>query len=431
MSAPTLPEGWPVVPDPEPDTDMQLAGLARLRHIADEQAEAGLTAALGRVPAAPFPPVRPAGPGPLPPVSVLIPAHNEATTIAQTIRSLRAQTLPPASIIVVCDNCADDTAAIARREGVRVITTVGNTGRKAGAVNQALEIVLADRTRDFFVMVMDADTELSPVWLETAARELAGNPRAAVGGTYLGSRAGYDPGAGFPNRVYQGLVRHLQFNEFVRSSRLQGRKHHTSVWCLSGTGTMARASMLREIAAERGRALPGRHGDVYDSRSATEDFELTLACRFLGYQCVIPKGCDSRTEVMPTMGAWFKQRLRWQFGTLESLVDYGFNRHTWGWNGWTRQALFHLRFLTQFALWFVLARALATSGATFPPFIVACLVVVYAERLVSVWDAGWGGRLLAALLLPEFLYGVSEGAYLVSAIWKVARRKPLTDWGHL
>lgn len=426
-----MPEGWPVVPDPEPDTGVQFAGLAYLQHIAEEQARARLAGTFGYAPAGPFPPIQDAPPDPLPAISVLIPAHNEAATIARTIRSLGSQTLPPASIVVVCDNCTDDTAAIARAQGVRIIITVGNTGRKAGAVNQALEIVLADQASDFFVLVMDADTELSPEWIETAARELADNPRAAVGGTYLGSQAGNDPGAGIANGVYRGLVRQLQFNEFERSSRLQGRKHHTSVWCLSGTGTMARASMLRKIASERGRTLPGRNGDVYDSRSSTEDFELTLACRFLGYQCVIPKGCDSRTEVMPTMRAWLKQRLRWQFGTLESLVDYGFNRLTWGWNGWARQALFHLRFLAQFMLWFVLIRAVATSGATFPPFIVACLVVVYAERLISVWGAGWRGRLLAALILPEFLYGVSEGAYLVTAIWKVARRKPLTEWGHI
>jgi cellulose synthase/poly-beta-1,6-N-acetylglucosamine synthase-like glycosyltransferase len=189
--------------------------------------------------------------------------------------------------------------------------------------------------------------------------------------------------------------------------------------------------MLRAIASERGRSLPGRHGEIYDSGSSTEDFEITLASRTLGYQCVIPKGCDSHTEVMPTIRAWFKQRLRWQFGTLESLLEYGFNRVTWGWKGWARQVMFHLRFLAQFLLWFMLADALMTSGATFPPVVVACLAVVYAERLISVWGTGWRGRLLAALVVPEFLYGVSEGAYLVASIWKIVRRQPLADWGHV
>jgi hypothetical protein len=60
----------------------------------------------------------------LPRITVLIPAHNEAATIAQTIRSLRGQTLPVASITVVCDNCTDDTAAVAAAEGAHVMTTL-------------------------------------------------------------------------------------------------------------------------------------------------------------------------------------------------------------------------------------------------------------------------------------------------------------------
>jgi cellulose synthase/poly-beta-1,6-N-acetylglucosamine synthase-like glycosyltransferase len=365
------------------------------------------------------------------PVVVIVPAHNEAEQLPGTVASLRQQTRIPDEIIVVSDRSTDDTVAVARGLGVTVMTTVDNRARKAGAINQVLSRILTGEAPDFLILVMDADTELSPQWIETAARELAGDPLAAVGGTYLGSQVRSGPDAGAGSRFCQALVRQFQFNEFARASRLQARKHRKSVWCLSGTGTMARASMLREIASERGCRLPGRYGEVYDSRSSTEDFELTLAVRSLGYRCVIPKGCDSRTEVMPTMRAWFKQRLRWQYGTLESLLAYGFNRVTWGWQGWTRQALFHLRFLGQFLLWFVLARALITSGATFPPFILACLAVVYAERLISVWHVGWRGWLLAALIVPEFLYGVSEGAYLTTAIWKIVRREPLTEWGHL
>jgi poly-beta-1,6-N-acetyl-D-glucosamine synthase len=352
-------------------------------------------------------------------VTVLIPAHNERDQIAGTIAALRRQTRQPDEVVVVADNCSDETAAIAAEAGAEVFTTVGNTGRKAGAINQALVQFLPEASGDDCVLVMDADTELSARWIETATRELQANPRAAVGGTYLGKEE------------TPSLVRQLQLNEFTRASRLQYRKRSTAVWCLSGTGTMARASMLREIAASRGSVLPGRRGDVYDPDSCTEDFELTLAVRSLGYSCVIPRGCESRTEVMPTVQSWFNQRLRWQHGTLESLRDYGFTRVTWGWHGWTRQGMFHLRFLTQFLLWFVLAHSLLTTGAAFPPLIVAALVVVYSERVISVWRAGWRGRLLAALIVPEFLYGCSEGAYLLTAAYQVIRRRPLATWGHL
>jgi biofilm PGA synthesis N-glycosyltransferase PgaC len=366
-----------------------------------------------------------------PRVVVIVPAHNEAEQLPDTIAALRGQTRVPDEIIVVSDNSTDSTVDVARRLRVTVIVTVNNKARKAGAINQALTRILSTQAPEFFILVMDADTVLSPRWIEAAARELADDPHALAGGTYLGLAAGSGPDASIASRVHHSVVRQLQINEFERASRLQGRKSRLSVWCLSGTGTMARASLLRKVASERGHSLPGQRGEVYDSGSSTEDFELTLASRTLGYDCVIPRGCNSHTEVMPTMRAWFTQRLRWQFGTLESLLVYGFNRVTWGWKGWSRQALFHLRFLTQFVLWFVLAESLLTSGPAFPPLIVACLAVVYAERVISVWGAGWRGRLLAALIVPEFMYGVSEGSYLVASIWKVARRKPLTEWGHV
>ena len=44
----------------------------------------------------------------------------------------------PGRIVVVADNCTDDTAEIARQHGCEVFTTVSNTDKKAGALNQAL-----------------------------------------------------------------------------------------------------------------------------------------------------------------------------------------------------------------------------------------------------------------------------------------------------
>ena len=71
-------------------------------------------------------------------LTVLVPAHDEALTIAATLESLWGQTQAPGQVVVVADNCTDDTAEIAREHGAEVFTTVGNTDKKAGALNQAL-----------------------------------------------------------------------------------------------------------------------------------------------------------------------------------------------------------------------------------------------------------------------------------------------------
>ncbi len=47
------------------------------------------------------------------PVSIIIPAYNAATTIRATLKSVAAQTLQPAEVVVVDDGSTDDTLAIA------------------------------------------------------------------------------------------------------------------------------------------------------------------------------------------------------------------------------------------------------------------------------------------------------------------------------
>ena len=47
-------------------------------------------------------------------LTALVPAHNEALTIAATLQSLWSQTRPPDRVVVVADNCTDDTAELAR-----------------------------------------------------------------------------------------------------------------------------------------------------------------------------------------------------------------------------------------------------------------------------------------------------------------------------
>lgn len=90
-------------------------------------------------------------------LTVIIPAYNEAASIADTVKSLQNQTTPPREIIVVDDFSTDNTGEIARGLGVTVMRPPQNTGSKAGAQNFALEYV---KTR--YTMALDADTTLAP-----------------------------------------------------------------------------------------------------------------------------------------------------------------------------------------------------------------------------------------------------------------------------
>lgn len=110
-------------------------------------------------------------------VTVLIPAYNEAETIADTITSLQNQTIRPAEIIVIDDCSTDNTAEVARALGATVIRPAVNTGSKAGAQNYALEDVKTEYT-----MAIDADTTVDPDAVERFLEVMADKTVAAACG---------------------------------------------------------------------------------------------------------------------------------------------------------------------------------------------------------------------------------------------------------
>lgn len=94
-------------------------------------------------------------------LTVIIPAYNEAASVADTVRSVLAQTTPPARVVVVDDCSTDGTGELARAAGAEVVCPGQNTGSKAGAQNLAL--LMVDTA---YTLAIDADTTLAPDALE-------------------------------------------------------------------------------------------------------------------------------------------------------------------------------------------------------------------------------------------------------------------------
>ncbi|WP_278255311.1 glycosyltransferase [Nocardioides convexus] len=261
-------------------------------------------------------------------LTVLVPAHNEEAAIRGTLESLLAQSHPPERIIVVADNCTDDTPAIARSMGVEVFETVDNKHKKAGGLNQCLKDVLPGQGENDLVMVMDADTSLDDGFLEAVVRRMsADRALMAVGGLFYGEEG-------------KGLIGQFQRNEYTRYGR-DLRRRRGRVFVLTGTATAFRPRALRAVAAERGKILPGIPGDVYDTLVLTEDNEITLALKTLGGLIISPSDCTVVTEVMPTWRALWAQRLRWQRGALENLGEYGMRPATFRY--WAQRTRHRLR----------------------------------------------------------------------------------------
>lgn len=347
-------------------------------------------------------------------VTAVIPAHNEEASIGDTIRSLARQSLPPAQVIVVCDNCTDDTAGVAASAGAKVFTTVRNTARKAGALNQALTGLLPALSDDDLVLVMDADSRVSAGWIEYAVGILRDDSRAGgVCGVFLG-----EPGGGF--------VGQLQRNEYFRYSREVYRRRQAPV--LSGTGSLFLVPALLLVSRERGRSLPGDPGDFYDGHALTEDNEITLALKTLGFRCVAGEGCETTTEVMPTWRALFRQRLRWQKGALSDLRSYGLTGVTLPY--WGKQLALYGLFLLSIACWVIMGFAIAQHPGFNVVWTAAILGVNFAERLWTVRRAGPAGMIVSMLTLPEMIYDVFRMVVFFRAFADAVTNRDV-DWGHL
>ena len=349
-------------------------------------------------------------------VTVLIPAHNEQGCIRQTLVSLTRQDRPVDRIVVVADNCTDDTVAIARSFGVEVFETEGNAAKKAGALNQALAVLLPGLADNDLVLVMDADTSLDDGFLAGAARRMTSDRALmAVGGLFYGEQG-------------EGWLGQLQRNEYHRYQR-DIRRRQGRPFVLTGTATVFRPAALRGVAGQRGRLLPGAPGDVYDTAALTEVNELTLALKSLGALMVSPRDCTVVTEVMPTRRALWAQRLRWQRGALENLGAYGFRSSTFRY--WLQQlGLGYGSVALACYLMLIVLMAVSMSSFTVLDFWLGVGMLFVAERLVTVWSGGWRARVLAALILPELLYALFLDAVFVKGIWDIATARQ-AEWSHL
>jgi cellulose synthase/poly-beta-1,6-N-acetylglucosamine synthase-like glycosyltransferase len=182
-------------------------------------------------------PEEPAG---RPRLAVLIPAHNEADRIA---------------------------AAVATARGAQVFHTHENTHKKAGALNQAIAWILPHLDDRDLLLVQDADTVLNPWFAETALATF-NRKVGAVGGVFYGEQGG----------GFLGLLQRMEFHRYAWELERTGGKAQV----LTGTGTMFRARVLREVRAARRAGVIGGGTAYYSLASLTEDDEMTKAVKTLG-----------------------------------------------------------------------------------------------------------------------------------------------------
>jgi cellulose synthase/poly-beta-1,6-N-acetylglucosamine synthase-like glycosyltransferase len=140
------------------------AACVLLLPIAVLMAEVLLAVTLRRRAASPEP-----SEGRRPKLAVLIPAHDEASLIASTLRTVVPQLNAGDRLILVADNCTDDTAKIGAAEGAEVLVRTDMLHRGKGyALDFGVRHLEANAPE--IVLVVDADCQIAPGSIDRLAR---------------------------------------------------------------------------------------------------------------------------------------------------------------------------------------------------------------------------------------------------------------------
>jgi hypothetical protein len=226
-------------------------------------------------------------------VVVLVPAHDEAALIQRCIRSLRGQTYPSElyEVVVIADNCTDNTAALARVAGAKVLVRdVPDRRGKGYALRWAIDRVLARSPDPDAVAVVDADSVADRAFLATLVRRFEeGAP--AVQGESLLAEDGSAPSA---FRAAAFLL--------VNRVRPAGRAVLGLPCDLSGNGMLFGREVLR--------AYP------WNAFTSTEDVEYSITLRLADIRPAFAGGAIVHSPTAPDAQAAAEQQLRWEGGKL-------------------------------------------------------------------------------------------------------------------
>ncbi|GHD73608.1 bi-functional transferase/deacetylase [Streptomyces mirabilis] len=231
------------------------------------------------------------GPAPVTePVSVLVPAYNEAKCIENTVRSLMASE-HPIEVLVVDDGSSDGTARIVEDlllPNVRVVRQ-HNAGKPA-----ALNRGLANARHDIVVM-MDGDTVFEPTTVRELVQPFADPSVGAVAGN-----------AKVGNR--DSLIGAWQHIEYVMGFNLD-RRMYDILGCMP--------TIPGAVGAFRRSALE-RVGGMSDDTLA-EDTDITMALHRDGWRVVYAEKARAWTEAPESVQQLWSQRYRWSYGTMQAI----------------------------------------------------------------------------------------------------------------
>lgn len=230
-------------------------------------------------------------------LAVLVPAHNEAEMIARCVQALMRQGYPNAlfRVVVIADNCDDETGPLAARAGAEVLVR-NEPGRrgKGQALAWGIDRILADIPAPDAVVVVDADSITESHFLaELEARLAAGYQAVQADDLVL-------PQPGSLRSVLEATALLLR-----NRVRFAGRAVLGLPAMLCGNGML----LSRQVLVTH----------PWNAFTVTEDSEYSVALRVAGIRIAFAQ--NARVLAAATSGerGAYTQGLRWEAGRFQML----------------------------------------------------------------------------------------------------------------
>lgn len=230
-------------------------------------------------------------------IAILIPAHNEAAVIAQTLQDLQPQLKPQDRIVVVADNCEDDTAAIVQGFGVTVLQRCDAVKRGKGyALDYGLQFLQAEPPA--VVVIIDADCRVQAGAIAQLTVKAAAT-QCPVQAKYLMIRP---EGAALKEAI---TVFAARVKNWVR---LQGLLRLGLPSLLTGTGMAFPWAIIRSVEVANAHLV--------------EDMKLGLDLLLAGHPPQFVPEAEVSGLLPQKQTAIHSQRTRWEHGRMQLTIAY-------------------------------------------------------------------------------------------------------------
>jgi biofilm PGA synthesis N-glycosyltransferase PgaC len=370
-----------------------------------------------------------------PTVGCIIPAYNEAETIAGVLDSLLQQSRLPDVVHLIVNNTNDDsveiashyagphtrTTALGEQSTIIYVHDIGkNPDKKVGALNYGYSLV---EHMDYLLGV-DGDTTPEPDAVENLVNEIASDDRiGGISAIYSIDDSALDG----PMAKFLIAGQRAQFSAFNMQNMLKGR----NMAVLGGQFSIFSTQALRDVLRDSHQRTP------WVNDSEVEDSLLSLQIKSAGYLTKISARARAHVGGMDTLRSLDAQQVKWNFGAIDLMWP--------GQRGDTKGQPFHpnlrlrwfehmsmvINITTRFLFILLLAGSLNIHAFVFspwwliPPFAAIWLNFRVARSMEFVNRRDY---MFALLIFPAEIYMVIRMGHFVRAWLKFFSRQQTDNW---